>query len=126
MHAHTIYYNNTTAAADSLRSLPPRLNLGGSLCLRLAVGKTARARLGSNDEHNVMTQPGLHVGNDAAVVAAQGLLKIDDFGLEVAQDVDVAVGGCERKDHGFLFDEAQSLRVNCVESGVGSTQAAIG
>lgn len=122
MYTHAIDDDNTATSADTLRFLPPFLNLGGTFSFWLAIGKPAGALLSTHNQNYIVSQPGLHVGDDAAVVAAQRLLQIDDVGLQMTQDMDVAVGGGKWQDHGFLFNQTKSLRVDGVVDGIGGAQ----
>jgi hypothetical protein len=52
-----------------------------------------------------MSKPGLEGGDDAAILTRESLLEIDDFWLEVSQDMNVAVRCSERENHCLLFDQ---------------------
>jgi hypothetical protein len=52
-----------------------------------------------------MSKPGLKGGDNAAILTRESLLEIDDFWLEVSQDMDVAVGCGEWENHCLFFDQ---------------------
>lgn len=74
--------------------------------------------LGAHDEDDVVPEPRLDLRDGRPVVARERLLQVDDLGLEVPQDVDVAVARGEREDHGLVLDEREGLGLDGVEGGV--------
>ena len=130
MHPRHIDNYDTTPTPNALLALPPHhflpilLFLFPLLRLRLAVDETAAvSAVGADDQHNVVAKPRLQLRHHAAVLARQRLLQVDDLGLDVAQDVGVALRRRERQDHALLFDERLGLRVHGVEGGVGGGRA---
>jgi hypothetical protein len=66
-----------------------------------------------------MSQPGLKVSDDIAVVSAQRLLEIQDLWLDVTQNVNMAIWRGEWENGSLLFHQFERLGVNGIVSGIG-------
>jgi hypothetical protein len=124
LHPLAIHHHHAAAPSDAILTVPPQLLLlflAGLLGLGIAVGETAIAALGANDQDHVVAHPRLQGRHHAAVLAGQRLLQVNDLRLDVAQDVRVAVGGREGQDEAVLLDEGLRLRIDgvvgCVRTG---------
>ncbi|KAK3947870.1 hypothetical protein QBC32DRAFT_72700 [Pseudoneurospora amorphoporcata] len=120
-----IHHNNSPPPSHPLFLLPPLdffilllllAVLLGIIILRIRISKTTISLLSANHQHNVVPQPRLEGSDHAAIGAGKRFLEVNDFGLDVTQDVRVTGGRGEGQDVRRLGDKGGCL---LVEGGVG-------